>query len=80
MKISIQSAKIKIFSIKIKTFSMKIRTFYMKIISVRENQKFSRKCELKGFLVKSFQSQVKDKIAIYCVMWVNYLNSLILNL
>ena len=36
---------------KIMTFSMKIKTFHMKICSFRENENFSRKCELKGFLV-----------------------------
>ena len=48
-KISIKSAKITRFSVKIKSFSMKMRIFEVKINSVREKQKFSRKCEL--FLV-----------------------------
>ena len=30
---------------------MKIKTFHMKINSVRENQNFSRKCELWGILI-----------------------------
>ena len=45
--------KINIKSVKIKNFSMKIKIFHMKISSFRENQIFSRKCELKGFLVIS---------------------------
>ena len=46
VKISIKSAKIKSFSVKMMTFPMKIMTFHMKISNVRENENFSRKCEL----------------------------------
>ena len=51
MKISVKSAKIMSFPVKIMTFSMKIKSFHTKISSVRENENFPRKCELKGFLV-----------------------------
>ena len=60
MKISIKSVKIKTIFMKIMTLSMKIRTYHKKISSVSENQNFSRKCELWGFLVIVLDNSVQS--------------------
>ena len=39
---------------------MKIKIFHMKISSVRENENFSRKCELWGFLVSAYSAPTYD--------------------
>ena len=61
VKISIISVKIKSFALKIMTFPMKIKTFHMKISSVLENENFSQKCELLGFLVTAIGQLFKNK-------------------
>ena len=45
----VHSLKINTKSVKIKSFSYENSDFHVKINSVRENQNFSRKCELLGF-------------------------------